>query len=335
MNPECYENLRGIVRNCIISDTGGMGIGFYGAYQAAAYNNTLINVNTANVNTAAVVFCPGAIYGSTTDYFPPNVAPVFVNNIVVLAASTQRPAAQIRVVDGHSGLAGAAVLRNNRWFSASGTLTFTDQRSGFTGPFDQWATHSGETGSSTGAPGLDATGHLLADSPCLGAGDSTTSLALDFDGEARPQGTGIDIGADEFGEAPPAATYATWRAAHFTGADRTDDAISGPLADPDGCGVKNLVRYAHDLPARGPVANPITVDTVDTIAGRVLTLTFPRRAEANDLTYLLESSPDLITWLPVENRTFGPGSSPFTAEDVVPLDSAPRRFVRLRITASP
>lgn len=173
LSPECYENLRGIVRNCIISDTGGMGIGFYGAYQAKAYNNTLINVSAANVNTAAVVFCPGAIYGSSTNYFPPNVDPVFVNNIIVVSPACATPTAQIRVIDGHPGLTGTPTIRNNRWYRSSGALTFADQRTGFSGTFAQWAAHIGETGSAVLDPLVDSTGHLLTGSPCLSAGDST------------------------------------------------------------------------------------------------------------------------------------------------------------------
>ncbi len=334
VNPECYENLRGIVRNCIISDTGGMGIGFYGAYEAKAYNNTLINVNAANVNTAAIVFCPGAIYGNPTSYFPPNVAPVFVNNIVVLAASTQRPAAQIRVADGHSGLTGVPTIRNNRWFSASGALTFVDQRAGFTGSFDQWAAHIGETGSSTGDPLVDSTGHLLASSPCLGVGDSAAPVTNDFDGELRPQGAGLDVGADEFTGAPP-ATYAAWRAANFTLPDLTNDAVSGPAADPDSTGLTNLGRYAFALPARGAVSNPIFLDTAGSGDAPVLTLTFPRRTEATDLTYTLESSPDLVTWAAVPGRTYTAGSGSITAQDTVALGSTTRRFLRLRISISP
>jgi hypothetical protein len=131
--------------------------------------------------------------------------------------------------------------------------------------------------------------------------------------------------------------FATWRTASFSGSDLTDDAISGPDADPDGCGLTNFARYAFSLPARGPVANPVTLGIADTTAGRVLTLSFPRRAEASDLTYTLEASTDLATWLPVENRTFGPGSTPFTAEDVVPLaePGTPHRFLRLRVTTAP
>jgi len=49
----------------------------------------------------------------------------------------------------------------------------------------------------TGDPLLDATWHLGNGSPCIDAGASTEAPATDFEGDARPQGSGIDVGADE------------------------------------------------------------------------------------------------------------------------------------------
>ena len=51
---------------------------------------------------------------------------------------------------------------------------------------------------------VDAAGadfHLQADSPAIDRGSATDAPAQDFDGQARPLGSGFDIGADEF--APP------------------------------------------------------------------------------------------------------------------------------------
>lgn len=49
----------------------------------------------------------------------------------------------------------------------------------------------------TGDPMLDASWHLLAGSPCANTGTATEAPTLDFEGEARPTGGGVDIGHDE------------------------------------------------------------------------------------------------------------------------------------------
>ncbi len=132
----------------------------------------------------------------------------------------------------------------------------------------------------------------------------------------------------------PTDTYATWRAANFTGADLAADAISGPSADPVGAGVTNLQRYAFALAARGPVASPVTTGTVEDSGQRYLTLTFPRRTAASDLNYVVEASTDLAAWSPI--ATYGPdAASPLTHRDTVALTTTPRRFLRLRLTTSP
>ena len=168
----------------------------------------------------------------------------------------------------------------------------------------------------------------------IGQGAVFASVTTDFD--LVPRDAAPDLGAFEF-VAPVPQTYAAWRTANFTGADLTNDAISGPNADPDGCGLTNFARYAFALAARGSVANPITLGTATSGSDTFLTLTFPRRTTAIDLAYILESSSDLVTWTAVPGRTYTAGSGPITAEDIVALGdpTAPRRFLRLRLTTAP
>lgn len=49
----------------------------------------------------------------------------------------------------------------------------------------------------TADPQLDATWHLAAGSMCIDAGTGTEAPAEDFEGDARPQGAEVDVGADE------------------------------------------------------------------------------------------------------------------------------------------
>ena len=48
-------------------------------------------------------------------------------------------------------------------------------------------------------PTLDATSHLKAGSKCIDQGTATEAPMRDIDGEKRPKGAAIDIGADEAG----------------------------------------------------------------------------------------------------------------------------------------
>lgn len=146
---------------------------------------------------------------------------------------------------------------------------------------------------------------------------------------------GYTVTTIELTDTVAANTYAAWRLANFTGPDPTNDAISGPEADPDGVGVKNFARYAFDLPARGPVAWPTAVDLTENGADRFLSITFNRRTTASDLSYTVESSTDLTHWTPV--ATVAPGSpASVTVQDTTPVaPETPRRFLRVRAVGTP
>ena len=40
--------------------------------------------------------------------------------------------------------------------------------------------------------------HIMSGSPCKDVADPGSTLNVDVDGDARPQGSGRDIGADEY-----------------------------------------------------------------------------------------------------------------------------------------
>ena len=134
--------------------------------------------------------------------------------------------------------------------------------------------------------------------------------------------------------ADPATSYTAWRNANFSGADLTNDAISGPNADPDGAGLSNFVRYAFVLAARGQVVPPVATGSVVKDGSTYLTLTFNRRTPASGLVYTVESSSNLVTWTTVSRGPyFAHDYSPITYWDDVAVGSATRRFLRVRVSA--
>ena len=80
-NPNYYENIDGLVTNCIIVNTQYAGIGLYAALNAQVYNNTIIN--TAQDGHAGIYF--GLTYQDWEPQAlrPPSVNPTIRNNIVV------------------------------------------------------------------------------------------------------------------------------------------------------------------------------------------------------------------------------------------------------------
>jgi hypothetical protein len=137
---------------------------------------------------------------------------------------------------------------------------------------------------------------------------------------------------------PGPTTYAAWVAANFTAADQTRPEICGAGADPDGAGVTNLQRFAHNLPARGFVTGPAVSATYQRMIEYdwhyFQSLQFTRRSCAPGLSYSLEASTDLVNWSTVS--TWKPDASlQVQAPDDVEFASVDRRFLRLRTTLAP
>lgn len=131
--------------------------------------------------------------------------------------------------------------------------------------------------------------------------------------------------------------YDEWAAAHFSAMELADPEISGPLADPDGAGLTNLVRYAFKTAARGPLTTPyVTMQiAVPWENASVMSLQFRRKTYAPGLKYVVESTSDLAgKWTVVTE--FEPGYPEYvTMQDNITLESCARRFLRVRIIQEP
>lgn len=91
--------------------------------------------------------------------------------------------------------------------------------------------------------------------------------------------------------------FAAWKELYFTPEEAADPAISGPLEDPGGRGISNLLRYAFDL--RAPLAGSEGLPMAGRVAGEDgMSLVFRRLKDRGDLVYRVEVSTDLRSWEP-------------------------------------
>ncbi|WP_202961829.1 right-handed parallel beta-helix repeat-containing protein [Megalodesulfovibrio gigas] len=171
VNPNYYENIRGIARNNLVRDTGGSGIGFYASLDAKAYNNTL-------VDTASSFHTP-IYFGITFQDWDPeagrpaNRNPTVLYNIVSQPGTPTQQVVAIRYsteLGGLSALDGALRINANCYWRAAGAAWFDDGRTNWSGNFAQWKTHIGGDGSTRETnPQLDADS-LPQQAVCMGRG---------------------------------------------------------------------------------------------------------------------------------------------------------------------
>ncbi|MCL1895042.1 MAG: right-handed parallel beta-helix repeat-containing protein [Clostridiales bacterium] len=175
-NPQYYENIRGVVRNNLIVNTGWEGIGLYGSRDAQVYNNTLVNVVNGGQYHSAVYF--GLTYQDWESYAgrPANANPAIQNNIVCQPNGIVRPMVEIRYSDelgGMSALDGKPVMDGNCYFIAGKSALFSDRRPGSVledAGFSAWQSHiGGEGGSLEADPALDG-GYMPTNPQCAGMG---------------------------------------------------------------------------------------------------------------------------------------------------------------------
>ncbi len=215
VNPDYYESIRGSVRNTIIRDTQGAGIGLYAAQDAQVWNNTWID--TAQAYHSPLYF--GLTYQDwePTAGRPASIRPQLYNNLVVQSSGLPQTCVFIRYAYENQlggdlpALTGMPAIDHNLYHAVEGHCVFTDQRPATLldeGTFAQWQAHvNDEAHSLTSAPQLTEDGHLRAESPAIDVGICTGAPAQDYDGDPRPSGASCDIGADEY--APPVA-YHQW-----------------------------------------------------------------------------------------------------------------------------
>jgi hypothetical protein len=210
VNPDYYECRSSIARNNIIIGTGGAGIGFFAAYQCAAYNNTVITASPKF--HAPIFFNTGDIWvSSSLTVNPPNVDAQVYNNVFVDQSGTTQDDYTLEVRP--NALTGTTQLHHNLYQKTSGAASFDDGINWPARTFAQWQGAGFDANSLETDPQLDANQHLNQSSPAIDAGQG--GAAFDYDGDTRNLGAATDIGADEYSPAtalptpPPAGVVGT------------------------------------------------------------------------------------------------------------------------------
>jgi hypothetical protein len=139
-----------------------------------------------------------------------------------------------------------AIANSILWFNGAPTeaQVYTDDSSRTTishTNIDQ--SISGGAGNIREHPRFGAGLHLRADSPGINLADSDPAPAADMDGETRPQGIAVDMGADEFLDSDGDRLPDYWEALHQI------DAAAG---DEDSDLVPNLAEYHLDTHPASP-----------------------------------------------------------------------------------
>ena len=141
------------------------------------------------------------------------------------------------------------------------------------------------------------------------------------------------------GTAPP-LSYEAWRALLWGPNAVTNNAISGPAADPDGDRLPNFVEYALGLHPKRVQLNKKPFATIETTGdAHYLALQYTVSSSAIEATVTLQVSSNLVDWLTGPPNTelllVTPnldGTTTYQSLDTAPLETTPYHFMRLRVT---
>ncbi len=187
-------------------------------------------------------------------------------------------------------------------------------------------------GSGTRIPGgWELSGLTL---PSIGAVRARAQLA----GGLYAASSGLLETVTAYGAATP---LEAWKQLHLGDANAPD------LGDPDGDGIATLAEYALNLLPQVREPNPFAPALITFADGTFLTITIPRDPMHNDVTVEVQVTGALEEWSTVATSVRGapfsgrgytrgentqPGMKSVEIRDIVPVSSAVRRFLRVKVT---
>jgi hypothetical protein len=160
--------------------------------------------------------------------------------------------------------------------------------------------------------------------------------------QSSSAGSVIMMGLGDLSIAP----IVSWRMSYF-GPSFDTESIAGDNANPSGDGIPNLLKYAFGL-------DPTTSETsglpVISAPDDFLQVNFNILSADTDITYIVETSDDLIHWKEDSTYSAAAGNKPYNGDtiqlsatpitggtnivvtDTMPLDVTPVRFMRVLVT---
>lgn len=147
-------------------------------------------------------------------------------------------------------------------------------------------------------------------------------------------GTTNDVGVFGLLDQSTLTPLEVWRNAYF--GNPSNVGAGADTASPAGDGIPNLIKYALGLNPSTPASkSQLPVESILPVSGQsYLALTVNRTAQATDITYLVEVSSNLVTWVSGVPFTVTVTNTPtqVVVRDATPLASATNRFIRFRVS---
>jgi parallel beta-helix repeat protein len=204
-NPDYYESIDAVIKNNIIVNVQGAGVGLYAAKNPRVLHNTMVNVALTMQVPILIVASPHVL--STVDKVGQSCANITIlNNIVQLSeAGLAQGIIEIRVQDDNGLKPGSALkVDNNIYFSnyqnyhgnVVSDLEFLDRRlsSYMRGGFDDWKAVGYDSESSISDPLFTTDYNLNQGSPAIGSAHLLSDASEDYFGNKRT-GPNTDSGA--------------------------------------------------------------------------------------------------------------------------------------------
>lgn len=127
------------------------------------------------------------------------------------------------------------------------------------------------------------------------------------------------------------ATYATWSSGITWGGG--DNSLNG---DPDGDGLVNLLEYALNTNPVNSTPEGLSVSKLEDSGNTYLVVAYRKHKDASDLTYTLEKSTNMASWIdyvpaPADITTTAIDANTDNVSIRIPTNSSEKIFIRLKI----